>query len=103
MTRVRTAAFCGLLALGVFPAGEAVSQQPQSAPAPATAPPAQPRGYTYGSPDGGGSGPAFTFELGKWGSTPSYFPYADSWSQRGKKEDPACNMPSSPCWNEDRQ
>ena len=113
MTRARTAAFCGLLALGVMPAGEAVSQQPQPVPAPATAPnAAQPGNYTDGSPAEGGvrphftfgaAMPSFTFEIGKWGTTSSNSPRADTGSHGDRAEDPACNMPSSHCWNEDRQ
>jgi hypothetical protein len=113
MTRARTAAFYGLLALGVMPAAEAVSQQPQPVQAPVTAPnAAQPGNYTDGGPPAdagsrphftfGGALPSFTFEIGKWGTTSST-PHADTGSYRDKAEDPACNMPSSHCWNEDRQ
>jgi hypothetical protein len=113
MATVRTAAFCGLLALGALLASEAASQQPQPVSPPAAAPDAaQARGSTQDIPDTGshftfgvgnsdiGSLPNFSFEIGKWGITSS--PHADTSSQRGQKDDPACNMPSSHCWNEDR-
>jgi hypothetical protein len=64
------------------------------------------RGYTYqnSAPDTGPSAaPALTFQFGKWGSQPSDYPYSQTWSQRAKPDDNACNMPSSPCWNEDRE
>lgn len=48
-------------------------------------------------------GPGFSFGVGDWGSAPSYFPYAHVWSRTGRPHDLACNMPSSPCWNEDRE
>jgi hypothetical protein len=101
-------------AIGV-PAGEAVAQQQQpaqplpispatAAPQPAT-PDASQRGFTYSSRagDSGPALPAISFQLGKWGSAPSNFPYADSWSSHGRSDDMACNMPSSPCVNEDRE
>jgi len=63
------------------------------------------RGYTYqnSASDNGPSAPALTFQFGKWGSQPSDYPYAQTWSQHAKPDDNACNMPSSPCWNEDRE
>lgn len=47
--------------------------------------------------------PGFSFGFGDWGFTPSYYPYAHSWSRAGRPDDLACNMPSSPCWNQDRE
>jgi hypothetical protein len=44
-----------------------------------------------------------TFLIGNWGSTPHYYPYAQVWSSSGHPQDLACNMPSSPCWNQDRE
>jgi hypothetical protein len=48
-------------------------------------------------------GPGFSFGLGDWGTRPSFYPYADIWTRAGRADDLACNMPSSPCWNEDRE
>jgi hypothetical protein len=72
---------------------------------PAQVQPDSGRGYTYqnSGPGTGSSGPPITFQIGKWGSQPSDYPYAGTWSQRARSEDNACNMPSSPCWNEDRE
>jgi hypothetical protein len=47
--------------------------------------------------------PGFSFGFGDWGFTPSYYPYAQMWSRAGRPDDLACNMPSSPCWNQDRE
>ena len=51
----------------------------------------------------GWSFPGLTIGLGDWGSQPSNYPYARVWSQSGAPSDLACNMPSSPCWNQDRE
>jgi hypothetical protein len=76
----------------------------QQAQAPAQAPPDSGRGYTYqNSAPNTSSGPAITFQFGKWGSQPSDYPYGQTWSQHARPDDNACNMPSSPCWNEDRE
>jgi hypothetical protein len=47
-------------------------------------------------------GPGWSVGLGDWGSTPVYYPNARLW-QCGNPTDPACNMPSSPCWDQDRE
>jgi len=49
------------------------------------------------------STPGVTFEIGNWGSRPSYYPHAQVWSHSGDPADLACNMPSSPCWDQDRE
>ena len=49
------------------------------------------------------SGPGWSVGLGDWGSTPVYYPYARVWQHSGVPSDPACNMPSSPCWDQDRE
>jgi hypothetical protein len=46
-------------------------------------------------------GPGWSVGLGDWGSTPVYYPFARAWQRAG--DDPACNMPSSPCWDQDRE
>jgi len=48
-------------------------------------------------------GPGWSVGLGDWGSTPVYYPFARSWQRAGVPSDPACNMPSSPCWDQDRE
>jgi hypothetical protein len=98
----RRIALAGLgIGLAAMWASSVTAQQIQ---APAQVQPDSGRGYTYqnSGPDTGSSGPAVTFQVGKWGSQPSDYPYARTWSQHGRSEDKACNMPSSPCWNEDR-
>ncbi len=47
--------------------------------------------------------PGGSFEIGNWGSRPSHFPNARVWSRSGEPTDLACNMPSSPCWDQDRE
>ena len=47
--------------------------------------------------------PGVSIGIGTWGSQPTYFPLAGIWSRSGNPADLACNMPSSPCWNQDRQ
>ncbi len=47
--------------------------------------------------------PGVTVSIGDWGSDPVYYPYAHIWSRVGNPHDLACNMPSSPCWNMDRE
>jgi hypothetical protein len=49
------------------------------------------------------SGPGWSVGIGDWGSTPVYYPYARVWQRFGDPSDPACNMPSSPCWDQDRE
>ena len=93
-------ALAGLgIGLSAMSASNATAQQTQ-APAQNSG-----RGYTYqnSTPDSGPSAPSLTFQFGKWGSQPSDYPYAQTWSQHAKPDDNACNMPSSPCWNEDRE
>jgi hypothetical protein len=51
----------------------------------------------------GWSFPGVTVGFGDWGSQPSHYPYARVWSHSGVASDLACNMPSSPCWNQDRE
>lgn len=51
----------------------------------------------------GWSSPGLTIGLGDWGSQPTNYPYARVWSRSGAAPDLACNMPSSPCWNQDRE
>jgi hypothetical protein len=95
-----------LAVLGIgLPAMWASSASAQQTQATAQPQPGSGRGYTYqnAGPDNRASGPAITFEFGKWGSQPSDYPYAQTWSQRARADDNACNMPSSPCWNEDRE
>jgi len=48
-------------------------------------------------------GPGWSVGLGDWGSTPVYYPYAGVWHHAGEPSDLACNMPSSPCWDQDRE
>lgn len=48
-------------------------------------------------------GPGWSVGFGDWGSTPVYYPYARVWQHSGVGADPACNMPSSPCWDQDRE
>jgi hypothetical protein len=48
-------------------------------------------------------GPGWSVGVGDWGSTPVYYPYARVWQRAGEPSDPACNMPSSPCWDQDRE
>jgi hypothetical protein len=99
----RRIALAGLgIGVAAMWAGSATAQQAQ---APAQAQPNSGRGYTYqnSAPDTGSSGPTVGFQIGKWGSQPSDYPYAQSWSQHARPDDNACNMPSSPCWNEDRE
>ena len=92
-------ALAGLgIGLSAMSASSATAQQTQA--------PAQNSGrYTYqnSTPDSGPSAPSLTFQFGKWGSQPSDYPYAQTWAQHAKPDDNACNMPSSPCWNEDRE
>lgn len=95
-----------LAGLGIgLPAMLASSATAQQLQAPTQTHPDSGRGYTYqnSAPDTGSSGPALTFQIGKWGSQPSDYPYARTWSQHARPDDNACNMPSSPCWNEDRE
>ena len=47
--------------------------------------------------------PRVTFMIGNWGSDRQYYPYAHVWSHTGNPHDLACNMPSSPCWDQDRE
>jgi hypothetical protein len=49
------------------------------------------------------SQPRVTFMIGNWGADPQYYPYAHMWSHSGNPHDMACNMPSSPCWDQDRE
>jgi len=96
-----------LVGLGIgLPAMWASGVTAQQTQAPAQAQPNSARGYTYqnSTPDNAPSAPPpITFQIGKWGSQPSEYPYAGTWSQRGRTDDNACNMPSSPCWNDDRE
>ena len=48
-------------------------------------------------------GPGWSVGLGDWGSTPVHYPYAGVWHHAGAPSDLACNMPSSPCWDQDRE
>ena len=48
-------------------------------------------------------GPGWSVGFGDWGSTPVYYPYAQVWQHAGAPSDLACNMPSSPCWDQDRE
>jgi hypothetical protein len=48
-------------------------------------------------------GPGWSVGLGDWGSTPVYYPNARLWQRAGEPRDLACNMPSSPCWDQDRE
>jgi hypothetical protein len=48
-------------------------------------------------------GPGWSVGLGDWGSTPVHYPYAGVWHHAGDPSDLACNMPSSPCWDQDRE
>jgi hypothetical protein len=48
-------------------------------------------------------GAGWSVGLGDWGSTPVYYPFARAWRRAGDPSDPACNMPSSPCWDQDRE
>ena len=48
-------------------------------------------------------GPGWSVGLGDWGATPVHYPYAGVWHHAGHPSDLACNMPSSPCWDQDRE
>jgi hypothetical protein len=44
-----------------------------------------------------------TLVINDWGPPPSAWPYAHVWSHSGAPCDRACNLPTSPCWNQDRE
>jgi hypothetical protein len=95
-----------LVGLGIgLPAIWASGAAAQQVQAPNQAQPNSGRSYTYqnNAPNPNFSGPAVTFQIGKWGSQPTDYPYARTWSEHARPDDNACNMPSSPCWNEDRE
>ncbi len=47
--------------------------------------------------------PGLSITFGDAGSEPMYYSYPYVWSHSGNPADLACNMPSSPCWNQDRE
>jgi hypothetical protein len=111
MTLLRMVLVGGLAAIAGINVAFAQQTQPEqqqpAASEPAAPPPADAgrRGYTYQSnaPETGGSRFPLTFDFGKWGSTPSEYRNGETWTHARRADDNACNMPSSPCWNEDRE
>jgi hypothetical protein len=48
-------------------------------------------------------GHGVTLVINDWGPPPPAWPYAHVWSHSGSPCDRACNLPTSPCWNQDRE
>lgn len=48
-------------------------------------------------------GRGVTLAINDWGPPPNAWPYAYVWSHSGAPCDRACNLPTSPCWDQDRE